>query len=216
MENISQLQFITRPVEGKSLSDLVAEVCRGGVDWVQLRIKGAEETELRNEATICREVTRRFGAKLIINDNPEVALEVGADGVHLGKEDLSPSEARKMLGPGMIIGGTANTFEDICRLAVEGVDYIGLGPFRFTTTKKNLSPVLGLEGYKNIIRQMKANDINIPVVAIGGIVLSDVDEIMQTEVHGIALSGVIARADEVSKAAGDFIRQIRNATLQRY
>ena len=109
----------------------------------------------------------------ILNDRVELAALIGADGVHLGKNDMSPMEARSILGPQAIIGGTANTFDDILRLIDESVDYIGLGPFRFTSTKKNLSPVLGIEGYAHIFQLCKEHNINIPIVAIGGLDKSD-------------------------------------------
>ena len=121
-------------------------------------------------------------------------MKAGADGVHLGKNDMPVDKAREMAGNGFIIGGTANTFEDISRLAAQGADYIGCGPFRFTTTKKNLAPVLGSEGYRRLVAGMKAGGIALPIVAIGGICLADIPEILSTGVSGIALSGSILRA----------------------
>ena len=125
----------------------------------------------------------------------ELVERTGADGVHLGKNDMPVNEASKILGADKIIGGTANTFEDIERLARQGANYIGCGPFRFTTTKKNLSPVLVLEGYRTIVAQMKAAHINLPIVAIGGILETDFKDIMATGVTGIAVSGGILNAD---------------------
>ena len=101
-----------------------------------------------------------------------------------------------MLGEEFLIGGTANTFEDIVRHWQGGADYIGCGPFRYTETKKNLSPVLGLEGYASILRQMQEAGVPLPVVAIGGITRADIPAIMQTGVRGIALSGTVLRADD--------------------
>ena len=121
--------------------------------------------------------------------------KIHADGVHLGKKDMPVAEARKMLGKDFIIGGTANTFEDVKMHYEAGADYIGCGPFRFTTTKKNLSPILGLEGYRSIVSQMKEAGIHLPIVAIGGITFEDIPSIMATGVTGIALSGTILRAD---------------------
>ena len=105
-------------------------------------------------------------------------------------------EARQILGEAFIIGGTANTFEDVKLHHAAGADYLGIGPFRFTTTKKNLSPVLGLEGYTSILAQMNEAGIRIPVVAIGGIVAEDIPAIMETGVNGIALSGAILQAPD--------------------
>ena len=101
-----------------------------------------------------------------------------------------------MLGDDFIIGGTANTFEDVRAHYEAGANYIGCGPFRFTTTKKGLSPILGFEGYISICSQMKAEGINLPIVAIGGITAEDIPMIMQTGVTGIALSGAVLNADD--------------------
>ena len=103
----------------------------------------------------------------------ELVKQIGADGVHLGKLDMPIKEARERLGKDFIIGGTANTFEDIRQHAADGADYIGCGPFRFTTTKQKLSPILGLDGYHSILTQMREKGITIPVVAIGGITRED-------------------------------------------
>jgi thiamine-phosphate pyrophosphorylase len=193
--DIAKLQFITQDVEGISHAQLAAEACKAGVKWVQLRLKEKSEFDWEQEAVETWEVCRDYGAKLIINDNVAVAKRVMADGVHLGKEDMSPSEARAILGD-VIIGGTANTFEDIVRLNEAGVDYIGLGPFTFTTTKKKLSPVLGLEGYQDIIKQCNEQGIDVPIIAIGGIQTNDVAPILNVGVHGVAVSGLIANASD--------------------
>lgn len=127
----------------------------GGCRWIQLRMKDAGESEIERTALRLIPECRRRGAIFIIDDHVELAIKTGADGVHLGKNDMSVADARRLAGPDFIIGGTANTFEDIQRIAREGADYIGCGPFRFTTTKKNLAPVLGADGYENIVSQMR-------------------------------------------------------------
>lgn len=131
----------------------------------------------------------------MLDDRVELAKELMADGVHLGRNDMPVSEARRVLGEEFVIGGTANTFDDVERLWREGADYIGCGPFRFTTTKANLSPVLGIEGYRDIITRMDAAGIDLPVVAIGGILYDDIPAVMATGVHGIALSGAVLDAE---------------------
>ena len=127
-----------------------------------------------------------------------LVAEIGADGVHLGKKDMPTDQARAFLGKDFIIGGTANTLDDVRNHWKNGVDYIGCGPFRFTTTKKGLAPVLGLEGYEAIVMGMKSEDIDIPIVAIGGITASDIPAIMATGVSGIALSGTVLSAPDPS------------------
>lgn len=138
---------------------------------------------------------REYESILILDDHVELAIKLEVDGVHLGKMDMPAAEARQRMGEQFIIGGTANTFEDVKMLYEAGVDYVGIGPFRFTTTKKNLSPVLGLEGYTSILSQMEKEDITLPVVAIGGITFEDIPDIMKTGVNAIALSGTILRAE---------------------
>lgn len=181
----------------------------GGGRWVQLRIKDAPISEIAARGGEMLALCRRYGALLLVNDCPALAAAIGADGVHLGKNDAPPAEARRMLGSEAIIGATANTMADIERLAHEPVDYIGLGPFRFTTTKRNLSPVIGAEGYARIMRRMHEAGIGLPVVAIGGIVPGDVPQLMAAGVPGIAVSGAVARAADPAQATREFRAAIK-------
>jgi thiamine-phosphate diphosphorylase len=148
---------------------------------------------------------RRYGATFIVDDRVEAAAELGADGVHLGKNDMPVEEARRRLGSAFIIGATANTFDDIRAANRAGADYIGLGPFRFTTTKKNLSPVLGLEGYRDIMTPCRTEGITLPVTAIGGILTDDIPVIMGTGVHGVAVSGLILNSPSPEKTTQQII-----------
>jgi thiamine-phosphate pyrophosphorylase len=109
---------------------------------------------------------------------------------------MSPTKAREYLGPHAIIGSTANTVDDILALKDMDIDYVGLGPFRFTQTKKKLSPVIGLDGYRSIVNTVREASVDLPIVAIGGICLEDVEPIMATGVNGIAVSGAIINADD--------------------
>ena len=168
----------------------------GGCKWVQLRMKDAPEEEVLACAKKALPLCRQHGAKFILDDHVELVETAGADGVHLGKNDMPVDEARKILGSDKIIGGTANTIDDIIRLHRQGAEYIGCGPFRFTTTKKKLSPVLGLEGYRDIVLKMREKGIDLPIVAIGGITVDDIPAIMETGVTGIALSGAILNAED--------------------
>lgn len=188
------LQFITHYTNTISYLDSVRLALEGGCRWVQLRMKGASEEEMLPVALEAKRMCREAGATFIIDDHVELVRCIGADGVHLGKNDMPIDEARSILGSGFIIGGTANTFDDVLIHHRRGADYIGCGPFRFTTTKEKLSPVLGLEGYRSIMEQMKAAGLDMPVVAIGGITAADIPSIMATGVTGIALSGSVLRA----------------------
>ena len=189
------LQFITHFNDRYSYIDSARMALEGGCKWVQLRMKDASYEEEKATALILQDMCKKHGATFIIDDNVALVKEIQADGVHLGKNDMPIAQARLVLGEGYIIGGTANTYEDVKSHYQNGADYIGCGPFRFTTTKKNLSPILGLEGYTSIVQQMKQDNINLPIVAIGGITLQDIPQIMQTGVTGIALSGTILNAD---------------------
>lgn len=180
----------------------------GGCRWVQLRMKEATEAEFMAAAAEIGRLCKEHGATFVLDDHVEWVEKTGADGVHLGKNDMPIDEARKILGSDKIIGGTANTFEDVERLYRQGADYIGCGPFRFTTTKKNLSPVLGLEGYQYIVDQMKSHGINLPIVAIGGILESDIKSILATGVSGIAVSGGILNAENPAEEMQRFLKLV--------
>ena len=190
------IQFISHSNERCSYLDGIRLALEGGCKWVQLRMKDAPDEQVAQLGVQARELCERYGAKLILDDRVELVAKTGADGVHLGKNDMPIAQAREILGPGKIIGGTANTFEDIVAHWKAGADYIGCGPFRFTTTKKNLSPILGLEGYRDIVARMKDAGITLPLVAIGGITAEDIPAILETGVDGIAVSGTVLRAED--------------------
>jgi thiamine-phosphate diphosphorylase len=189
------IQFITHTNERYDYIDGVQMALEGGCRWIQLRMKDASEETFLKTAETTRVLCKQYDAVFILDDHVEWVEKIGADGVHLGKDDMPIDKARQLLGKDKIIGGTANTFEDVKRIFLAGADYIGCGPFRYTTTKKKLSPVLGLDGYRQIISQMKTLGINLPVIAIGGILLSDVADIMTTGVSGIAVSGGVLTAN---------------------
>lgn len=203
-----KLQYITDFKKGITICDQIEAVCQGGIRWVQLRMKQATDKELLEEGRLAREICRRYNALFIVNDNVDVALQLDADGVHLGKEDMSPVEARKILGPGKIIGATCNSFEDVVLRNHQQVDYIGLGPFTYTTTKENLSPVIGEVGYSTIIKKMQENDIRIPIFAIGGITENDIAALMQTGIQGMALSGLLKNSENITAKTEEIIEII--------
>ena len=202
------VQFITHYTEKYSYLDSVRIALEGGCRWIQLRMKDASPEEILPIAEETLAMCREYHATFIIDDHVELAKQIKADGVHLGKLDMPIAEARRILGKDFLIGGTANTFEDVLAHDQAGADYIGCGPFRFTTTKKNLSPVLGLEGYRHIFLQMKEAGIHLPIVAIGGITQKDIPSLMETGITGIALSGSILQAEHPMEEMKEIINTI--------
>ena len=202
------VQFISHYTEKYSYLDSIQLALEGGCRWIQLRMKDASDQELLDTAKQAFDLCQKYGATFIIDDNVLAAKQVGAHGVHLGKNDMPINEARKILGPEAIIGGTANTFDDICAHVAAGANYIGCGPFRFTSTKKNLSPILGLEGYNNLISACKNANFSLPIVAIGGITADDIPSIMQTGVSGIAISSEVLRANNPVEKMQQIIKQV--------
>lgn len=200
------IQFISHFNNRFDYVDGVRMALEGGCRWIQLRMKDALDEDFVRVAEKVSPMIRKYGAKFILDDRVHLVRQLGADGVHLGHNDMSPDEARVILGRESIIGGTANTLDDIVNLHEKGVDYIGCGPFRFTTTKKKLAPVIGLEGYREILSGMSRRGINLPLVAIGGITADDVCDVMRTGVSGIALSGAVLTADNPAEEMKKIIK----------
>lgn len=190
----SKLHYISQGHTNDEQLRNVQQALDAGCNWIQLRYKNATQQEFLTLAEHVKKACEPYSAVFIINDQVELAKVLDADGVHLGLQDMSIEKARGLLGTTKIIGGTANTLADVLQRVNEGCDYIGLGPFRFTTTKEKLSPVLGLEGYKNILDDLHQRAIQTPVYAIGGIVAEDIQNILNTGVHGVAVSGILTTA----------------------
>lgn len=188
------VQFITHYTSEYSYEDSARIALQGGCRWIQLRMKSVSDSEFKETALRIQTLCKDNEATFIIDDRVEIAKEIHADGVHLGKKDMPITKARSFLGEEFIIGGTANTIGDVEHCIRSGADYIGCGPFRFTTTKEGLSPVLGLEGYQHIMDYVKEKQWIIPICAIGGITFDDIQDIMATGINGIALSGSILHA----------------------
>jgi len=208
---IDNLHYISQePRTGTHLT-AISQALQAGCQWIQLRIKDQPAELILEHAMEANRLCKQHGAKLIVNDHPRIALEVGAYGVHLGLQDMSISLAREIVGPNMIIGGTANTYQHVTQRIAEGADYIGLGPYRFTKTKKNLSPVLGWPGINAIMQEL--GTAAIPVIAIGGILAEDIPALMQTGVHGVAVSGAITFAANPAAIVRDMYHALNTPSL---
>jgi thiamine-phosphate pyrophosphorylase len=190
----SRLYFVTMDEAPMGPVGQIAVACAAGIRWIQLRMKEASDEEVLAAAVAAKPICADHDCMLLINDRVEVAIAAGVQGVHLGQMDMAVGEARRLLGAGGIIGGTANTMAQLLEHYRQGADYIGLGPYRYTPTKKNLSPVLGLEGYRAIMTGLGAERVDIPVVAIGGVGVADVAPLLAAGLHGVAFSGMLVHA----------------------
>ena len=185
---ISRYQYISSGKNGKEHLANSEKALDLGADWIQLRMKNSTYDEFLQTAHILKKKTNEYGATLIINDSPNICKIVAADGIHLGMEDMSVQEAKRVIGEGKIIGKTANTLQNILEHTESGADYVGLGPFRFTETKKKLAPVLGKAGFLKIIEAIRKQEVLTPIIAVGGITLTDVDFLFSIGLHGVAAS----------------------------
>ncbi len=205
------LQFITHPSDRYSIAEEAQMVIEGGCRWIQLRMKDATDEEVKAVATELIPLCRETDTFLIIDDRVELVNELRVSGVHLGKEDMDPRQARELLGPHAIIGCTANTADDILALRGVDVDYIGLGPVRHTTTKARLALTLGVGGVADVMARVRAAGMTIPVVAIGGVTADDVPALMAAGVNGVAVSGAIITAPDPVEYTAALLEKLNNS-----
>jgi thiamine-phosphate pyrophosphorylase len=192
----SKIQYISQGNTSAEQLDNIRQALDAGCSWIQLRFKNASQQNFMKLAEQVKTYCKQHQAVFIVNDHVSIAEKVDADGVHLGLQDTAVSQARQILGEDKIIGGTANTLSDVLQRVQEGCNYIGLGPFRFTSTKEKLSPVLGLTGYETILSTLKKEEVKIPVYAIGGIVQNDISDLIACGIYGIAVSGLITHSTD--------------------
>lgn len=189
---MEKLQYISQGSTHQEQELNIRKALDNGIKWVQIRWKNAPENELISLCEISKQLCSEYQSVCIINDNVLLAKNIDADGVHLGLNDGSVEEARLILGKNKIIGGTANTLSDVLQRINESCDYIGLGPLRFTSTKEKLSPIMGFEGYQEIINHLKEKSTEIPkIFAIGGVTIEDLILLQQIGIYGVSVSGQI-------------------------
>ncbi len=201
------LQIISHRTQEISDVEFIHRALKGGAKWIQLRQKDFFTEQIIANAQKVKELCQKYNAIFIIDDNVEICKELDLNGVHLGKNDMPIEKAREILGPEKIIGSTCNTIEDILNV-YQKCDYIGLGPFRFTSTKKNLSTILGLEGYQKIFDYLKKNNINIPITTIGGICLEDIENLQKVGVKSVAISSQILLSQNIEEKTKAFLSQL--------
>ncbi len=203
--------FVVDPslCRSRDIVDIVAQAVKGGVSMVQLRDKDAMGHEIKAAAEELLKFTRPAGVPLIINDRPDIAKEIDADGVHLGQGDMSPAEARAIIGPNKILGLTAFTSEHFEMLDPYVVDYAGTGPFFETQTDKGKS-ILGAKKFAALVAMSK-----VPVVGIGGITVDNAADVMNSGADGVAMMRSISEADNPTDAATDFVRIVKDTRLRK-
>lgn len=199
------LQFITNTEASATPAEQIRGFISGGGRWVQIRMKEASDEEIEKIVADVKPLCLETETFLLLDDRVELAKKLDVGGVHLGREDMLPSRARMLLGPAAVIGVTANTIDDIKAVRSLDIDYIGMGPYANTRTKKNLAPILGLEGIRDLCTEMERLEINIGHVAVGGIRPTDVVPLMEAGVNGIAVSGAIACARDIAAKTAEFL-----------
>lgn len=205
---IETLQFITHDIERLTHIEQVQLACEAGAKWIQYRCLTKDDDALLEDIHAIAEICDDWGATLIVTDHIHLNRKADIQGFHIEDFDADFKAIREQLGEDMTIGGSSNTVEGLIRLAAEGVDYAGCGPFSTTTTKPNNSPLLGIEGYKNIVAILHEKGISLPVLAVGGVTLTDVEPLMETGIFGIAASSAINKADDLKAAYQDFYHQL--------
>jgi thiamine-phosphate pyrophosphorylase len=195
---ISTLQFITpQPTYSSLFFKTIETIAKSGIHWIQYRDKENNLDDFLKIATEVQSICKSHSITFIVNDKVEAALQLQADGVHVGQTDLSIAETKKIIGADKIVGTSTNNIQQIKKAFAEGVDYIGLGPFAFTTTKQKLNPIIGFDGYKSIYENDFLRNKKMPIVAIGGLQITDIEPLKSVGNNGFAMSSLIYNATDI-------------------
>lgn len=206
---ISKFHYLTQDLPNKTHLDQVQDACEAGANWIQYRCLTKNDKELVDEINQLAVVCDDWGTTLILTDHYHLVHQVDAQGVHLEDINADFKLIRQEIGDEKTLGASANSFEDIKRIAALGVvDYIGCGPFSITLTKPNNHPLLGVMGYQSIADQMKSQRITIPVLAVGGVGLDDVEDLLKTGIYGIAACSAINSAENPKATLKKFYKKI--------
>jgi thiamine-phosphate pyrophosphorylase len=206
---IEKLQFISHDLDTLTHIQQAQIACEAGAKWFQYRCLTKKDDELLKDIQAIAEICDDWGATLIVTDHVHLNGKADIQGFHIEDMDADFNALRAQLGEAITIGGSSNTVGGLIRLAHEGVDYAGFGPFSVTTTKPNNAELLGTEGYVAAIQKLREMHIELPVLAVGGVTLNDVDALMATGIFGIAASAAINQAADMASAYRDFYDKIR-------
>ncbi|MFW0714373.1 thiamine phosphate synthase [Pedobacter sp. N23S346] len=209
MKYIEKLQYITHDIPHLTHIEQAQLACEAGAKWIQYRCLSKTDEALLAEINVIAEICDDWGTTLMVTDHIHLNGKADIQGFHMEDMGADFTALRKLVGNDVTLGGSANTLENIIRQADEGADYVGFGPFADTETKPNDLPLLGVEGYSIILKKLKALSIEIPILAVGGVKFPDVESLMQTGIHGIAVSGAINFADDFIEAYQDFYDAVK-------
>ncbi|RZK59976.1 MAG: thiamine phosphate synthase [Pedobacter sp.] len=205
---IEKLHFITHDIPQSSHIEQVQVACEAGAKWIQYRCLSKADEELLSDINEIAEICDDWGATLIVTNHIHLKGKADIQGFHIEDMDADFIALRKQIGEEFTLGGSANTVEDLIRLSKEGADYAGFGPFNITTTKPNDYPLLGIKGYANAIEKLKTENIDLPILAVGGVTLSDIPQLLKTGIYGVAASSAINQAENIYEAYLDFYKAI--------
>lgn len=206
---ISKLHYLTQDHPNRSHIEQALSACEAGANWVQYRCLAKTDEELLSDMHQIAAICDDWGATLIITNHLHLLDKADVQGVHIEDMDADFTKIREEIGEDKTLGGSANNFDQVKRGFESGaVDYFGCGPFSMTLTKPNSYPTLGTSGYRDIVERMKAEGIDIPLLAVGGIGIDDIDELLQTGVYGIAVSAAVNLADDPAAAMRELYRKV--------
>ncbi|WP_276360063.1 thiamine phosphate synthase [Daejeonella sp. H1SJ63] len=206
---ISRFHYLTQDLPHRSHIEQTEIACKAGANWVQYRCFSKPDEEMIQELHQVASICDDWGATLILTDHYHLLDKVDAQGVHIEDMQADFVQIRKIISDEKTLGASANTIANIERISKSGVvDYAGCGPFAHTDTKPNDLPLLETEGYREISTKMKALNIGLPILAIGGVKSEDTEALMQSGIYGIAVSSAINLAENPAEAIKDFYKKI--------
>lgn len=212
LSDLPKFHYITGKSAKSTYNKLIEDACMAGVELVHLKVLGLEYDDWLETARYARDYCEMYGVKLVVHNHPRIAKEVQAYALYLDKGE-SPAAARAMIGENIILGATAHNGEDVQRLIEEGVDYIGIGPFKPTEDKMISAPPLGIEGLQEVVNQLEASFFKLPLIAFGGIEHDDVISIMKTGVHGIGVGNGINKAARRQLVTQEYLALVEDSLL---
>ncbi len=206
---ISKFHYLTQDLPNRSHVEQTQIACQAGANWIQYRCFSKEDDALIEELHQIASICDDWGSTLVLTDHYHLLDKVDAQGVHIENMQADLGSIREQISDEKTLGASANSIEDIQRIYSSGfADYIGCGPFGVTATKPNNHPLLGIRGYEHIVTEMRKLNIDIPVLAVGGIKIEDTESILATGIYGIAVSGGVNRTADPAQALKDFYKKI--------